>query len=52
MLDEYSEAGGNGPRAVGPSRSFPVSTAALRLILLAAGLTLTLAAVGLVGAQF
>ena len=49
MLDEYSEAGGDGPHAAGPDR-FPATT--LRLMLLALGLALTLAAVGLAGAQF
>jgi hypothetical protein len=49
MLDEYSERGGDGPHAAGPGRFFPVT---LRLMLLAAGLTLMLAAAGLVGARF
>ena len=53
MLDEHSEAGGNGPHAAGPHRLLPVTPAtALRLMLLAVGLALTLAAVGLAGAQF
>ena len=53
MLDEYSEAGGRGPHAAGPDRFLPVTpAAALRLMLLALGLALTLAAVGLAGAQF
>jgi hypothetical protein len=53
MLDEYSEAGGRGPHAAGPDRPLPVTPAtALRLMLLALGLALTLAAVGLAGAQF
>ena len=48
MLDEYSEAGGRGPHAAGPDRFLPVTPAtALRLMLLALGLALTLAAVGL-----
>jgi len=49
MLDEYSEKRGNGPHAAGPDR-FPAT--ALRLMLLAVGLALTLAVVGLAGAQF
>jgi hypothetical protein len=53
MLDEYSAAGGDGPRAAGPDRFLPVTPAtALRLMLLAVGLILTLAAAGLAGAQF
>ena len=53
MLDEYSEVGGRGPHAAGPDRFLPVTPAtALRLMLLALGLALTLAAVGLAGAQF
>jgi hypothetical protein len=53
MLDECSAAGGDGPRAAGPDRFLPVTPAtALRLMLLAVGLILTLAAAGLAGAQF
>ena len=52
MLDEYSETGGNGPHAAGPDRFLPAHSYSLRLMLLALGLALTLAAVGLAGAQF
>ena len=53
MLDEYSAAGGDGPHAAGPDRFFAVTPAtALRLMLLALGLILTLEAAGLAGAQF
>ena len=53
MLDEYSEVGGDGPNAAGPDHFSPVTAAiALRLMLLALGLALTLAAAGLAGAQF
>jgi hypothetical protein len=53
MLDEYSEAGGRGPHPAEPDGLLPLTPAtALRLMLLALGLALTLAAVGLAGAQF
>lgn len=53
MLDEYSATGGDGPHAAGPDRFLPVTPAiAFRLMLLGVGLILTLAAVGLAGAQF